>query len=342
MRLSVDSGPGTLGSREEDAVVVTQAGDLRQAARVALTQCMGVSPGETLLVVTDERLREIGYALWEEARSLGAEAMIVEMIERARSGEEPPPAIAGIMRLASVVLAPTSKSLSHTAARREANAAGARIATLPGITPDAMVRTLSADYSHIAELSTQVAAILSSGKVARVTSPSGTDVTMSLEGRAAHPDTGVYRLPGDFGNLPAGEAYIAPVEGTSNGVIVVDGAMAGVGVLEEHVRMKVESGFVTEVSGGQAAAALECAISGLGKPARNIAELGVGTNDRAMITGRVLEDEKVLGTVHIAMGNNVSFGGIVDVPSHLDGIMLKPTLVVDSTVVIDNGKLLVG
>ncbi|MEW6228004.1 MAG: aminopeptidase [Bacillota bacterium] len=315
------------------------AEDLRQAARIALTQCMGVSSGESVLVITDEKLREIGYALWEGARRLGAEAMIIEMIERARNGEEPPPAVAAIMKEVNVVLAPTSKSLSHTAARRQANAAGARIATLPGITRDAMVRTLSADYSRVAEMSKQVAAILSSGRIAHVTSPSGTDVTMSLEGREGHPDTGMYHLAGDFGNLPAGEAYIAPVEGTSNGVIVVDGAMAGVGVLEDHIRMKVESGFVVEISGGQAAAALECSIGRLGKPARNIAELGVGTNDRAMITGEVLEDEKVLGTVHIAIGNNVSFGGNVDVPSHLDGIVLRPTLVVDDTVVIENGVL---
>ncbi|MGE5585131.1 MAG: aminopeptidase [Bacillota bacterium] len=300
---------------------------------------MGVAPGESVLVVTDEKLREIGYALWDQARSLGAEAMLVEIIPRARNGEEPPAPIAVIMKAVDVVLAPTSRSLSHTAARREACAAGARVATLPGITPEAMVRTLSADYSRIAEVSRKVAGILTSGRTARVTSPSGTDITMSIEGREGHPDTGIYRLPGDFGNLPAGEAYIAPVEGSASGVIVVDGAMAGPGVLEDHIIMRVEDGYATEISGGRAARALEDAVARLGRPARNIAELGVGTNDRAVITGKVLEDEKVLGTVHIAIGNNVSFGGTVDVPSHLDGIILKPTLVVDGVAVIENGVL---
>lgn len=319
--------------------MVVASEDVRRAAHTALAQCMGVSAGESVLVVTDDKLREIGYALWEAARSLGAEAMLLEIIPRARNGEEPPAAVARIMKSVDVVLAPTSKSLSHTAARREACAAGARIATLPGITRDAMIRTLSADYARIAELSKRVADILTSGTTARVVSPSGTDITMSLEGRTGHPDTGIYRLPGDFGNLPAGEAYIAPVEGTATGVIVVDGAMAGAGVLEDHIRMKVEEGYVTEISGGEAARALEQAIAQLGRPARNIAELGVGTNDRAVITGKVLEDEKVLGTVHIAIGNNVSFGGTVDVPSHLDGIILKPTLVVDGVTVIEEGTL---
>ncbi|MGE5588453.1 MAG: aminopeptidase [Clostridia bacterium] len=300
---------------------------------------MGVSSGESVLVITDEKLREIGFALWDAARSLGAEAMLLEMMPRARNGEEPPAPVAAIMKAADVVLAPTSKSLSHTAARREACAAGARIATLPGITREAMVRTLSADYTCIAEVSRKIAGILTSGKTARVLSPSGTDLVLSLEGREGHPDTGIYRLAGDFGNLPAGEAYIAPVEGSAAGVVVVDGAMAGVGVLEERITMEVEGGYVTEISGGQGAKALEEAIARLGKPARNIAELGVGTNDRAVITGKVLEDEKVLGTVHIAIGNNVSFGGTVDVPSHLDGIILKPTLLVDGVAVIEDGVL---
>jgi leucyl aminopeptidase (aminopeptidase T) len=84
---------------------------------------------------------------------------------------------------------------------------------------------------------------------------------------------------------------------------------------------------------------LEDAIADLGKPARNIAELGVGTNDRAIITGKVLEDEKVLGTVHLALGNNVGFGGTCDVPVHLDGIILRPTLVIDDEVIIKEGAL---
>ncbi len=316
--------------------------DLRRAARAALTQCMGASPGESVLVITDEKLRAIGYALWEEARRLGAEAMIVEMIERTRSGEEPPRPVAEIMKAADVVLVPTSKSLSHTAARRAASAAGARVATLPGITRESMARALAVDYPRIAEVSARVADILSAGRTARVTSPAGTDIEMSLEGRTGHPDTGMYRLPGDFGNLPAGEAYIAPVEGTAKGVIVVDGSMGLAGVLEEPIRMKVDGGFVTEISGGQGARALEQVLCGLGTQARNIAELGVGTNDRAIISGCVLEDEKVLGTVHIAIGNNVSFGGVVDVPIHMDGILLRPTLLVDGTPIIEDGTLRVG
>ena len=315
---------------------------LRQAARSALTQCMAVTGGESVLVITDEELREIGYAFFEEANKLGAEAAIVEMVPRSRDGEEPPEFIARMMSMVNVVLAATSRSLSHTLARRQANAAGARIASMPGITKDSMVRTLAADYETIARLSENVAEILSTGKSARITSLGGTDITMSLAGRTGKPDTGIYRTPGDFGNLPAGEAFIAPLEGTAEGILVIDGAMSGVGALKDAIRMRVESGYVTEITGGPGAKVLEESITHLGKAARNIAELGVGTNDRAMITGKVLEDEKVLGTVHVALGNNIGFGGTVDVPIHLDGIMLKPTLFIDDKAVIKDGVLQVN
>jgi leucyl aminopeptidase (aminopeptidase T) len=316
--------------------------DLRQAAHSALVQCMAVSCGESVLVITDKELREVGYAFWEEAKKLGAEAIIVEMAARSQDGEEPPRPVADIMKAVDVILMPASRSLSHTLARREANAAGARIASMPGITKDSMIRTLTADYSRIAELSEQLAEILSVGKSVRITTPRGTDITMSLEGRVSQPDTGIYHMPGDFGNLPAGEAFIAPVEGTADGILVIDGAMSGVGALEDVIRMKVESGYVREITGGSGARILEESITHLGKPARNIAELGVGTNNRAIITGKVLEDEKVLGTVHVALGNNIGFGGTCDVPVHLDGIMLQPTLVVDDKVVIKDGVLQVN
>jgi leucyl aminopeptidase (aminopeptidase T) len=163
---------------------------------------------------------------------------------------------------------------------------------------------------------------------------------MSLAGRTGNADTGVYHNPGDFGNLPAGEAYIAPLEGTANGVFVVDGAMAGAGHLGERIKINVRDGYATDIEGGAAAAALQQMIDPLGRLARNIAELGIGTNEKARITGTVLEDEKVMGTIHIALGDNSHMGGTVAVPSHLDGIVLAPTVVVDGVTIMESGKLI--
>lgn len=315
--------------------------DLAEAALVAVRDCMGAKIGETVLVIADEGTMKVGKALYEAAKSLGLEALFLEMKPRTRNGEEPPKPVAEIMKHADIVLIPTSKSLSHTKARHAACDAGARVATLPGITEDCMKRTLSADYSKIAERARHYADILTKGKIARVKSPSGTDITMSIEGRTAAPDTGINHRPGSFSNLPAGEAYIAPLEGTANGIIVVDGAMSGVGLASEPITMIVRNGIVAEFRGGEGARTLETLVQPLGEPARSIAELGIGTNDKAILTGKVLEDEKVMGTVHIAIGDNSHFGGKVQVPSHLDGIIKHATLIVDGVMVMEDGVFLI-
>jgi leucyl aminopeptidase (aminopeptidase T) len=230
--------------------------------------------------------------------------------------------------------------LTHTAARREACAHGARIATLPGITEEMMIRTLAADYKTIATRSQSLAVELERGSEVHVTNPAGTDIRLMRGDRKPKPDTGFYHQPGDFGNLPAGETFFAPIEGTAQGTIVFEGAMAGVGKLKKPIRIVVKDGLAVEITGGTEAQQLNDLIAPLGEAARNIAELGIGTNDRAQITGVILEDEKVMGTVHIALGDNMSMGGAVSVPSHLDGLILMPTVYVDGRMIMHAGKLL--
>ncbi|MEX0999594.1 MAG: aminopeptidase [Thermodesulfobacteriota bacterium] len=315
---------------------------LKKAAEIALKDCMAVKKGERVLIITDEPARKIGRALWEGAKEMGAEAIFTEIITPRSNGEEPPEPIAELMKLVDVILIPTSKSLSHTDSRREASKAGVRIATLPGITEDMMTRTLNADYKEIAKKSDILAEIITKASNIRITSEKGTDINLAVEGRDGHSDTGLNHNPGDFSNLPAGEAYVAPMEGKSGGVIVFDGSMAGVGILKDEViNVKVEEGYATEITGGAGAEKLYSIMEPFGKLAFNLAELGIGTHDKALITGEVLEDEKVIGTVHIAFGDNKSMGGIIRVASHLDGVIMEPTVIVDGETIMDKGKFLI-
>jgi leucyl aminopeptidase (aminopeptidase T) len=314
---------------------------LESAAKTALINCMGTKKGEKVLVVTDNTLCELGLIFYQAAVKLEAEAMLIQMIPRTSNGEEPPGVIAAAMKEADVVLLVTEKSLSHTRARKKSNEAGARVASLPGLNADMMARTLSADYSAISRLSKQIGDILTEGHRARLTSHAGTNLVLSIEGRKGHPDTGIYHQKGAFGNLPAGESFIAPVEETASGIIVFDGSLAGVGKLEEPITLQVEKGYVVDISGGNSARELIELLSIHGKNGRNIAELGIGTNHEARLTGLVLEDEKVLGTVHVALGDNSTFGGTVEAASHLDGIILYPTLEIDGHVLLKDGKMLV-
>lgn len=312
-----------------------------EAARIVVNDCLAVKKSEEVLVIVDENTRKIGNALFQAAKSLGAEVVLLEMIEREIHGSEPPHIVAEAMKSANVVIAPTSKSLSHTKARLEATNTGARIASMPTITEEIMSRTMSADYSKIKETSMKLAQILSAGSEALLTTPAGTDLTFSLGTRGGRADTGILHNKGDMGNLPAGEGYIAPIEGKTSGVAVIDGSMAGIGLIKIPIRMAVKDGYVTEITGGVEAKALSKLLETKGREAKNIAELGIGTNEKATLSGSVLEDEKIKGTVHVAIGDNSTIGGSVKAPIHLDGIMKNPTLLIDGKTIIKDGKYLI-
>jgi aminopeptidase len=240
-----------------------------------------------------------------------------------------------------VVLCPTSKSMTHTDAKRNAQAKGVRVATLPGVTEEMMVRCMNADYHKIAELTNRLGDLLERTSVVRVTAPAGTDVELPIKGRKALRSHGLFRDKGMGGNLPTGEAFLAPLEGKSSGVVVVDGSMAGIGMVGEPIKIVVEEGFATAITGGKEAARLIELLSIHGQPSRNVAEFGIGTNEKAIITGVILEDEKVLGTIHIAFGDNVTMGGSVHVQSHLDGLVKSPSVWFDKNLVMKDGTLLV-
>jgi leucyl aminopeptidase (aminopeptidase T) len=317
---------------------------LAQAARNVVEHCLSIQTGEVVSIVTDsadpDRI-EIARAFWEEARAKGAEVILAEMLPRKNSGEEPVAPIAQLMAESNVVLCPTTKSLSHTQARRSASARGARIASLPTITKEMAVRCLTANYESIAALTKRVAAKLSRGSKFKVESALGTSLRLERQGRSVGADTGLLTKRGDFGNLPAGEAFFAPMEGTANGKIVFDGSVADLGKLAEPIELQVEDGIARIQSSSAAAQELERYLSAHGPDAYNIAELGIGTNDRAIVSGDTLEDEKVLGTVHIALGNNAGMGGTVNVPIHLDGVIRSATLYVDGELMLDKGTLVI-
>lgn len=322
---------------------------LDQASIIALKTCMGVKKNESILVITDENKRDIGYSLYYNALKLGNNALFVEMKSGKVNGEEPPAYIANLMKSFDVVLCPTSESLTHTKARREASSNGARVATFPGITNDVMIRGMNADYKKITLLSLKLKKILDKGKFVRVTTTLGTDLSFSINGRKSIASKGLFLKKGEGGNLPTGETFLAPVEGSSNGVFVVDGSMAGFGLIKNSniknsnstLHISVENGYATKISGGAVAKKLNNLLNQFGSKSRNIAEFGIGTNDKAKLSGVLLEDEKVLGTIHIALGNNLSMGGEVDVPIHLDGVVKYPTVLLDGHLLMENGKLLI-
>ena len=311
-----------------------------RAADVAVLECLAVRPKEGVLVVTDEPARAMGVVLWEAARRAGAEAALMEMLPRGNHGQEPPPAVAAAMRASAACFLAASRSLSHTEARRAASAAGSRIASMPEINADTMARAVGADYTVIARDTEALAAALGGARAARVTTPAGTDLTLDLTGRRMLSDAGLYRRRGDFGNLPAGEVFGAPLEGSASGTVVIDGSISGIGRVDRPVRVEVRNGKAVSIDGGEAAERLRQVLDLHGEAGRNLAELGLGTNGGATLCGVVIEDEKVRGTAHVAFGSNDGFGGAVRVPVHIDVILLRPTVVIDGRTILKDGQLL--
>ncbi len=315
---------------------------LDKASIIAIKDCMGAKKNEKILIITDEEKNEIGYSIYKNAVRLGFKSLFVEMKSGNINGEEPPDEIAELMGKFDIVFCPTAKSLTHTNARRNASKKGVRVATFPGITKEVMIRGLNADYKKISKLSIHLKNILEKGSRIKVISAAGTDISFDIKGRKAIASKGLFHKKGEGGNLPTGETFLAPVEKTANGVFVVDGSMAGLGLIKKtNLKIIVEKGYATKITGGILAKKLIKQLESVGKQARNIAEFGIGTNDSAKLSGILLEDEKVLGTVHIALGNNVTMGGSVNVPLHLDGVIKKPTVFLDDKIIMKAGRLFI-
>jgi aminopeptidase len=302
-------------------------------AAEAAVACLGIGADDDVLIVCNAEQRAIADALASAASGRARAVRAVEFVPLGRHGEEPPAEIAASMLEASVVFAPTAFSLSHTQARIAATARGARVATMPTITEEIFTRTVPVDYAELKREGTRLASLLTGASSARVTSPGGTDIVLSLEGRTGHSDDGNLAEAGAFGNLPAGEGYIAPVETVGTGTIVFDGSLAGYGLLSEPARITVVDGRAESAEGEAGEWLLRTLDSG-GETGRSIAELGIGTNPAATLTGNILEDEKMIGTIHLAFGTSASLGGVNVSTVHIDGLVLSPRVELDGEVVV--------
>jgi leucyl aminopeptidase (aminopeptidase T) len=312
--------------------------DLDRAVPAVVRDCLGVKEGEETLVICNPVTQNLGERLRDEAAEVGADAVLVLISERASHAAEPPRMVAEAMMAADVILAPTVQSLSHTAARKRATEAGARCATLPGVTEEMLARVMSADMEGLRRKGHAVAQALDRAAEARITDSNGTDLRLDLSGRKAIPDAGELTEPGAFGNLPCGEGFISPVSG--DGTLVIDGSLAGIGLADEPAVLVLEGGHLTSARGGQGMAFMEL-LTEHGEEGTNVAELGIGTNEKAKLTGEVLEDEKIAGTCHVAFGASAGIGGTIQVPVHLDCIVMKPTVELDGEPIVRDGELLV-
>ncbi len=314
---------------------------IRIAEKLA-REVMGVKAKDEALVITDVAKITVGRAFTLACRALGAETVMALMPLTGEHGNEPPATIAAAMKVADVVFAPTTHAITHTRARLEASKAGARVVILRGVDEDMMIKgAMTVDFRELKARTEKIAQVLSDSDEITVTSPAGTDVAFKISNRKAFSLDGYFHEETGFAALPPGEAPTCPLEGTTNGTIVFDYSMDSLGRLSTPLALNVQDGRVVSVNGGTEEVHAIERLFERDQTTRNIAEFAIGTNPNARLIGNLAEDKKLLGTVHFAIGDNESLGGQVQSSVHLDGLMLKPTVIADKKMLVENGKILV-
>ncbi len=313
---------------------------LLQVVNRMMCENMKLQNGERVCVVTDTERLPLAEIFITVAATFDTDPILVVMAPRAQHGSEVPEIITAAMKEADAVFQIVTHAMTHTDAMRDAMQAGGRVLVLRGITEDLMLYgAINADYQQIAIRCLQVSNLMSAAKQAHIGTEKGTDLVMSMDGRLSYILDGVVKGPGTFAAMPDGEIAISPVEDTTEGILVIEHSMDGMGLLDEPIHLGVAEGRIVSIKGGRSADTLRQLIDSSDDGANNIAEFAIGANPQARLIGNLAEDKKLEGSVHIGIGDNHVLGGKVTSNIHLDGMLLNPTVELDGKRIIDHGTL---
>ncbi len=311
---------------------------MREIARNALTHVLGAKEGEHLLVVTDEQRIEIGNAFYEAGDRLNLEGrlFVLEDSERPLDGlpKELRRALEGADVMVSVFVGYPEETPFRVELLQTAAKSGLRTGHGPGISDDMMIKgAMRVDFQELAAIGDDMVGRLAGVARVHLTSPAGADIWFTTQGRVFESDVRVEQ--GAFGNLPNGEVRVAPVETEVQGTLVCDSTIGDLGAIPSPVTIEVVSGKLTSIRGDDPKLIERIEeLTSIDDEASIIGELGIGINPEARVTGNMLEDEKAVGTVHVAFGNNIEMGGKNGSRTHRDFHVLKPTL----TMEFENGQ----
>lgn len=314
---------------------------LDRAIYKILFECLKLTSSDSCLILVDEATCDLGELLFERAKKSKADVALLKIKSPTLRSIEPTPAIVNMMKQMSAILLFTSHSLIHSNALKQLCHNGSRVLCLFPISKECLARAVNTNFEFIEKKSRKLSDLFSIGRRICLTTSAGTDLTIPVARHKGSANTGIVDSPGMFCVLPSGEANITPDRRGTKGVLVVDGSIPSIGILKQPIVIHIKEGYAYQVTGGEQVTQLRKILKPFGKQSRNIAEFGIGTNPNAILSGISIEDEKVLGTAHIALGNTQYEGGIQKGNIHLDLILQKPTVEIDKRVVVEQGNLLV-
>lgn len=312
-------------------------------ARKVVKLLGNAGPDSQVLVLydlfTDHNVEALAIALSE----VGAGVHLMQIEGSSQHGRQLSEIAAQAMKASDLVIGLTRANIAHTQARQEATRAGVGVIVLPESHQDDffLAEGWAADFVALRPQIECLADAFTQAGTARVTSPDGTDVTMSIAGRRG-------RALHGFANtvdISAGyclEASLAPVEGTAEGVIVVNASIPGVSLIHgEPVRIHMEKGMAVAIEGGAEARMFSDLLKSFNDPlVYNLGELGVGMNPNCVLDGTMLSDESVYGSIQLALGTSAYIGGTVKAAAHYDTILTHATLELDGRAVLRGTDLL--
>lgn len=317
-----------------------------KVVKTIIEQIVKPEKGKKILFITDTVKKNLAFPIFNYCLDKGFPSDLIIMSPTENDGQEPSMAVSQACQNADIILALTKWSITHTKPIQEAKIKGAKVVTFPAATQDILERCVLVNYQKIEKLTKKLANLISDKKEIKITSVAGTNLVISTKDFVARAQYGLARK-GFHMNLPDGETSIG-VE-NANGVLIVDGSMppdqkskwGKIGLIKNPIKLTVQNCFVTEIRGGREAGILKSILEFYGSNSKKIAEFGIGANPKARISGNVTEDEKVLGTIHIALGNDTGLGGNNYAPTHLDGVVTKPTVTIEGRAILKDGKMLV-
>jgi 2,5-dihydroxypyridine 5,6-dioxygenase len=316
---------------------------ITEVAEKLVGQVVALRPGETVCIIRDseEESRPLAEAVSKAAIQAGGEPVSIIIVPRSVGGQELPEPVAGTFLNSNVVVNLARWAVEHTRAASAALGAGARFTNLrnfqEGVLESPGVMT---DYEVVRRNALAVDKLLEQAREVEITTPTGTHLTMQLAGRKGKAQTGFATEPGTFSGLPDGESTVAPMEGTTQGVIVDPYIMEKIGLVDEPFRMEVKDGWIVKLEGGKQAQALNDLFARSDPNAKRIAsQFAMGMNPDCRVFPNTREVSKKLGTIHVAMGDNISLGGTIQSGIHIDIVILDVTVKRDGKVILEGGKL---
>ena len=325
---------------------------LHKAAINILTNSLGASPGDRILLVFDRYGQEVADGIIDASLELNQPITALYVPVDLQESPNPIERIAGLSDLlqtsTSLLVAVTDGHSStgfRVALLRLAVKYRLRTIHMPGVGEDDFTTSAhEVDFRRLHQEAIALSEKLTSAHMATVHTYSRrtrkvVTLTLVLKNRIGHADGGLV-FAGEIINIPTGEAYIATVEDSANGSIVINGSFPECNLPSgKEIELVFVDGrlnllachFPSDGAGDYCRNLLSSVAHGHPKGIQ-VGELGIGLNSAIRaVAGKTILDEKVLGTAHIAVGSNIPFGGRSSAPYHFDLVFYPHKIEFDGT-----------